>query len=375
MEIGPPLPPAFTTASSPSRLETRKRSEASANADAQARDALELAQERSDELSAEAEAIERDGGDTLNRMRQDTDAQEEQERTQEQDALESVKAQGYENLRKTQQAQAAELSRVRRDGEAELAHLKEFYRNSTYQAASRGAEELRNTERRQAERKDDEELLANQRLEQLHKERESRLQNARSEGDRRIEQAIEAHREAYRKLDASSESQAERERRLFEDRFKRLKEEHQQALQRVRNESAGTLGALRGEMSRKLAAYRERQADPFYKLVDLDARFFDEPDRYVLRARVPEQERGHIKISAEGDRIVLAGFRRSEEKLDVSPGHSRATSSYQSFSESFPVDWPVDPQRITREYDGDWMIVTLPKKERPGPPVFRGTSA
>lgn len=366
MEIGSSPPPALP----PVRGGARKRDLAADGGDAQARQAQQLAEERADELNSEVAALQSENSDTLNHMHQDFDSQEEQERDRQQSALESVRSAGYENLRKTQQSQAAELSRTRRDGEAELARLREFYRNATYQASSKGSRELGNIERRQLEKKNNEDLLMRQRLEQLRQEQDARLRNVHGEGDQRIQQALQQHRDAYQKLVASSKAETGQEQRHFDERYHQLLSEHQKALQRVQAESARNIGELQGEMSRKLAAYRESQADPFYRLVDLDTRFFDEPDRYVLRARVPRQEREHIKVSVLGDRIQLTGFRRNEEKLETEPGHTRSTSSYQSFSEGFPVDWPVDAQRVTREYDGDWMIVTLPKKEHPGPAHF-----
>lgn len=367
MEIGPPqLPP-----SPASRSTGRKKSAATDSADAQDRQAQEAAQERADELNSETAALEREEGDTLNRIRQDFDSQQAQEQEREQGALDSARLKGYENLRKLQQAQAAELSRVRREGEAELARLKEYYRNSTYHAASRGSEELRDLEQRRQEETGNEDLLARQRLDQLKKEEALRLESTRSVGDQRVQQALEQHREEFQKLRESSHQASDLERQHFEERFHRLLNDHQRSLHRVESASARQLGELRSDMSRKLAAYRARQTDPFYKLVNLDIHFSDEPGRYVLRALVPPQEREHVKVSVQGDRILLTGYRRSEEKLELDPGHSRSTSSYQSFNESFPVDWPVDPQRVTREYEGDWMIVSFPKKERPGPTIFR----
>src|SRR5262249_35828266 len=52
---------------------------------------------------------------------------------------------------------------------------------------------------------------------------------------------------------------------------------------------------------------------------------------------------------------------RNEEKLELDHGASASTSAYQSFSQSFPLSYPVQAKQLRKDFDGDELIVTVPK--------------
>ena len=76
-------------------------------------------------------------------------------------------------------------------------------------------------------------------------------------------------------------------------------------------------------------------------------------DAYVLTATIPSHEQHSVQVSVRGDRLVVSGARRSDEKEDLGPGRSVTTSSYQNYSESFPLTMPVEARMLRREFDGD----------------------
>jgi hypothetical protein len=81
-----------------------------------------------------------------------------------------------------------------------------------------------------------------------------------------------------------------------------------------------------------------------------------------------------VTVTLKGDNLVLSGTRRNEEKVELSPGHTQGTASYQSYSESFPLPFPVEARQLSKTFDGDMLIATIPKKnqyafEKPAKPV------
>ena len=72
----------------------------------------------------------------------------------------------------------------------------------------------------------------------------------------------------------------------------------------------------------------------------------------MLTATIPEHEQKHVPVSVKGNQLVLSGYRRNEEKLELEPGRSQGTNAFQSFLETFPITWPVDANKMTREFEG-----------------------
>ncbi len=104
---------------------------------------------------------------------------------------------------------------------------------------------------------------------------------------------------------------------------------------------------------------------------DMDAELQEYDHEFVLTATIPEHERKGLAVSVRGNEVVLSGNRRSSEKLDLGPGRVQNTSSFQTFSESFPINWPVDARSLTREFDGDQLIVRIPKKKTYEPAPYK----
>src|SRR5690606_8538039 len=127
-----------------------------------------------------------------------------------------------------------------------------------------------------------------------------------------------------------------------------------------------------------LPIYSSQKNDPFYRMVNLDAEVRENDQQFVLTARIPPHERDRININIRGNEVVISGKRRSDEILEVGPGHKQRTSSFQTFSETFPLNWPVNSKFMTREWDGDTLIVRIPKRAtydapRPQKTVQRST--
>jgi HSP20 family molecular chaperone IbpA len=169
--------------------------------------------------------------------------------------------------------------------------------------------------------------------------------------------------------DASAEAN-QRAQQHFQDKFKHTVQEQANVIDGMENRASQQIRSIRKDTSEKLAAYSSRQSDPFYRMKEVGARLHDEGDAFVLTATIPDYEQKHVNVTIRGNQIVISGYRNNEEKLEESPGHVLGTNSFQSFEESFPLNWPVNAKELTREFHGDRLIARVPKQgqyAKPGP--------
>jgi len=183
---------------------------------------------------------------------------------------------------------------------------------------------------------------------------------------------MEAHRVEYERLKENLEKLSQETEASFQDKYQSQLERQDRQLGDMENRASQKLREIRADTSAKLSAYSSRQKDPFYKLLTHDAEFEEGEDEFTLTAKVPEHEQKNISVSIKGNQLVVSGYRRNEEKLEVAPGHTQGTASYQSFSETFPLTYPVDAKKLAKRFDGDKLIVTVPKSsEFKAKPVFQ----
>ncbi len=67
-------------------------------------------------------------------------------------------------------------------------------------------------------------------------------------------------------------------------------------------------------------------------------------------------------MTVRGNQVVLTGTRRNEEKLEIGPGRSQTTNAFQTFLETFPMNWPVEAKLLSKSFEGDQLTVIIPKK-------------
>jgi len=139
------------------------------------------------------------------------------------------------------------------------------------------------------------------------------------------------------------------------------RKEYLDTLDRINGAATKSLSNIKSDYARSLAAYDTRQEDPFYQLVNLDAKISEDDGSYRLTASIPPHEAEQVQVSVVGDKIVLSGRRQMNEVLKDPSGRETKTASFQSFHEVFPAEKPINSKLIHREYDGDTLTVYFPK--------------
>lgn len=277
-------------------------------------------------------------------------------------ALERQMDEGYERIRKAKLEQQKEVDRVRREGENRLKDTQEFYHKSITDAEYLGNEKLLEAQAQNAREIGHIESNSKFAETSLQKDRETQLNQIKQGKEDAIAQA-----KAQSELDLEKASQefttAKSQRNaLYNQHYNDLIKNQNEMLTQLNNRANDQLMSLRDGHSRKLAAYDSRQSDPFYQLVDLNPVVHENDDVYMIQARIPEHEQKHVSISVRDNHVVLAGQRRSDEKLDAGFGRIKSTSSFQSYHEVIPISTPVNEKAVEKQFEGDMLTIILPKK-------------
>ncbi|HLD99045.1 MAG TPA: Hsp20 family protein [Bdellovibrionota bacterium] len=319
------------------------------------------AQARIAETHRQVQEAERDMSRGLEQLREQHEKQSVIESDRQEQALENQRAKGYEAIRDAQRSQQAELARIRREGEKQVSDLKTYYRDAIYGTEKRGRDDLRELQNRQTA--ETAYQMKNFQAERADTETAQAKQNERfrAEKDAKLEQAAEVYRKEYERIKNSSNFQNEQAETRFLEQHDQVLKRNSEILDRLNSRATAQVAEIREDTSHKLSAYAERQSDPFYRLVDIDAEIFDAGDAYILTASIPDHEDRHLTATMKGNHLVISGYRRNEEKLDLQSGVTKSTSAYQSFNESFPLPLPVDAKQLTREIRDGELIVTVPK--------------
>ena len=277
-------------------------------------------------------------------------------------ALEAQRTKGYERIREFQRANTTDESRLQRGGERDVAALKDHYRETIYSTSHQGEDQLRDLERKFVIEQNEARKHFEDETAQTDARYQQRAKDLRESKETGIAQQDAQTRQEYARLAESHELASEQANTRFDERFQSMETRHQETIDDVESRAGRQLRDIRADTSRKLAAYSLRQKDPFYQMLDIGAHLEERTDAYVLTAKIPEHERSNLQVSVRGNQVVLSGNRRNEEKLEHEPGRVQATSSFQVYTESFPLTYPVESKLLTKEFDGDTLIVTLPKK-------------
>ncbi len=348
---------------SPSKSNTM-REDPSSRARESANAAEKEAQNRIQTATKQAEEAEREMQRQSEIRHDEFVSQTSQQSAHQEASLENQRLKGYEAIREMQKGQQAEINRVRREGERELAKAENYYRDTIYQTQRKGDQQLDELKRTIGRENDFERKSFENNFELTKSENTNRLEINKKEQEERLNTMTQAAQDQYEKIKQNTLTSTENADQKFQENYKNTLKNQSNTISELENRAGETLKDLRLSTSNKLAAYEARQKDPFYKLVDLNADIDETGDAFILTASIPEHEREHLSVAVRGNQIVLSGRRRNEEKLDLAPDHTLSTASYQSYSESFPLALPVEDKLISKRFDGDQLVVYIPKKGR-----------
>jgi HSP20 family molecular chaperone IbpA len=319
------------------------------------------AQSRITQAEQSVESAQLEANQKLDNIREQYDTKSEVQSANLEDAVEQQKAKGYEQLRDLKRAQEAELKRVKMEGERELAKQTEYYRDTNYATYRKGETDLNDLRQKQATETNYVAKSGTIDFEAQKSEQERRVAELKETEDFQFNELNNQRLAKYEKAKEDTELANQRTNEHFHANYKAVLDQDQASLDTINSKASAELNNLQTNTSEKLTAYGFRQGDPFYRMKDIGGELHEYQDKFVLTATIPRHEQDHISVALRGNEVIVSGTRRNEEKIDLGPGRSKGTSSYQSFEESFPLSWPVEGHQLSKEFSGDRMIVTIPK--------------
>lgn len=335
---------------------------AKAEAEKQTRQVERDAMIRMENARKRAEEVETEMDHRMDHARQATETSVDTANLKREQLVGSLKNQTYKEVADLKRRTAAEVARVRQEGERSTEDLRDFYKSQSEAAEFDGQKRFRESTNRNAilqeyqnRAADDERKI----LQQSHQEEMEALRDHTATTQQELIRQSEEELNLAREKAASARKDAEN---YFEGSYSRTIKTNAEALNRASADAKAQLDRLRADHALKLQKYDDRLEDPFYRMVDLGTDLRDHGDYFVLKARIPEHERENVRVTVRGNDLVVTGTRRNEEKLNLGEGKGRTVSSFQTYQEVIPLGSPVEPQGLLREFDSHGLVVTIPKK-------------
>ncbi len=328
--------------------------------DDRARESDRHLKEKLRETETQVAEVENTARHRIDNIRDEYVRQSETETERQTEAIEGERQKHYEEIRNLQRQHAQQATQIKRENERELSKLKGYYSDSIHRASHGGKQELNELQRSNQRQKEYELLTRKMDEESTSKEHEFRMTDVRGKNEQEFAKLKAAEEARFKILREKTEDAGESAEKYFTDRFQKIVGDQDAILTDTYGRTQQKLNELKSDSSVRLNAYSQRNRDPFYRMVELDADIAEYHDSFVLSAAIPPHEQKNISIAVRGNEVVVSGYRRSEDELK-DDGKTLRTAAFQSFSESFPVNYPIDAKNVHREYDGNMLRVTFPK--------------
>lgn len=174
-------------------------------------------------------------------------------------------------------------------------------------------------------------------------------------------------------LNEYTRSETERLQENMMNSQRLLREQHEQRyadhlttqreqISKVATEAEAEKAAIRRSNAMDVAKYSTRQADPFYRLRELQSTLKESDQGYELTASIPKHEQGNVSVIARDNTITITGYRESKETDQKDTGERSESHSYQTFRKTYDLAIPVEPRLMRKEFVGDELRIILPKK-------------
>jgi len=92
----------------------------------------------------------------------------------------------------------------------------------------------------------------------------------------------------------------------------------------------------------------------------------EDEKEYLIKAELPEVEKGDVKVTLERGVLTLAGERKSE-KEEKGKKYHRIERSYGTFVRSFSLPDDADPNHVSAEFKSGVLHVRVQKAEAAKP--------
>lgn len=271
------------------------------------------------------------------------------------------KNQAEEEIRQLTHDQRAEIGRVKKLGEKEIADIKKTYQRqinlAETQEKKRYAQEVnQNQQLLTYEKKESDEALAH-----LRDTTQEQILTLNQQSQEQVDAMKKQRQVTVEDMHHNTQESLNRVQDNLEAQYHQAMNSYQKTLSLLNNEMDQRINQLQMESLQKISTYEKQMKDPFYQPLEIQADLKETADEFVLSANVPTYEQESISVHMQDHYLVLNGYRQNKQDLKKNDGTLQASSSYQSYNKKFPLTWEVDAKKISKEMKGDHVIFHVPK--------------
>jgi len=299
---------------------------------------------------------------TLDRIENDFNQRRAYQLDKQEQTLREEKQRGIEELQRLKDEHRKEVKRLKKESEREVESVKSAYKNQLYSVATHGEKSI---QRKTSELKTQSDYLLNQQREVEKSNQEQKIKRINSIGnetEKQVSQFKSSQLKKIKKIQDNSQSDLSKLKSNISSRKKDLVMTQRSEIQKIQDKTKSEIEKIQNEFSQKIDTYKKMQQDPFYSLVEIDADLIENKDAFILKAKIPQYEQKNVKVNIVGDQLILSGIRRNQEQRTDGDGKTLKTSSYQSYTKTFPLNWPVNQNELVRLFDNETVTIKIPKK-------------
>jgi hypothetical protein len=303
------------------------------------------------ELEAGIDFLKRTGADSQNRIQDQLRRQQIEQSSEHENAMIEMRRDAN-----------AKLNDAHMQGKRKLGEATEQYETQVNQTRKEARERVRETQ-----------LKNDVALTQINAEAHVQEALARRgyEDQKRVlesqrQETLEKYSQENSKLEAKlTQAYKEQSRLISDQKREALDQTRAQAREEFAYTEAAGKQMVQESIARnaaRVAAHEEREKDPFYRLTAIGTQVTDGETETVVHVTVPEHEQESVRLTAQNNgQLTVSGSRRSETTHKGEDGHTQASHSYQSYSESFPVAGKLEMNRMQRGYAEGRVTFRIPK--------------
>jgi HSP20 family molecular chaperone IbpA len=151
-----------------------------------------------------------------------------------------------------------------------------------------------------------------------------------------------------------------RERKNFEKQFADQNNQQKTTFTNLSKNFNNQLDAVKGQSLKALNHVNLKADDPFYQLRRPQPSIKDIGDSYEIRLEVPPHEEKSYILSAEKRQLQLTFNRQYKDQLKQD-GEELTSSRIESFNYTLPVEFILDPNKITKNYENNVLTFKIAK--------------
>jgi HSP20 family molecular chaperone IbpA len=310
---------------------------------------------------AEREKIRDQHEKEMDRLEQNYANEVEHTRDRYEASLQEEYDRSYENLRNAKRKLSSQERDLEKSGKDRLRSLSESFKNEESHITKEGEHRLHESQKKQAliEEYQRHQALKNQSLSRndylknasmLIEDNERKIENLQNKKSEELEKRKTEHAEALSQIHEH-----------FDQRRNQIIEQNEDRLINTQLKLAEQKNKILQKTAFNVSDTETKIDDPFYRLSRLDSEFTDEGDYYQLRIRVPEHEMKNLKVQVSGQNVQITGSRDHDATAVIDSGHEMSTRSYQTYSERYSMDVPVDPKGMLKTVEDGWIQYSIPK--------------